>query len=49
MMHQQVEHSETVRSAHTVFMWSVFIWEQKANYATYSINLLAFITDMKSV
>jgi len=36
-------------SAHTVFMCFVFIWEQTATCATYSINLLVFITEMKSV
>ena len=39
----------TVRSAHTVFICFVFIWEQTATCATYSINWLVFITDMKSV
>ena len=38
-----------VRSAHTVFMCFVFIWEQTATCATYSINWLVFITEMKSV
>jgi len=33
-----VQHSTTVRSAHTVFMCFVFIWEQTATCATYSIN-----------
>ena len=47
--HQQVLHSTTVRSAHTVFMCFVFIWEQTATCATYSINWLVFITQMKSV
>jgi hypothetical protein len=28
-MHQQVEHSAIVRSAHIVFMCFVFIWEKK--------------------
>ena len=46
VMHQ---HSTTVRSAHTVFMCFVFIWEQTATCATYSINWLVFITEMKSV
>jgi len=36
-------------SAHTVFMCFVFIWEQTATCATYSINWLVFITEMKSV
>jgi len=48
-MHQQVEHSTTVRSAHTVFICFVFIWKQTANCATYSINWLAFIREFKSV
>jgi len=38
VMHQQIYHSTTVRSAHTVFMCFVFIWEQTATCATYSIN-----------
>ena len=41
--------STTVRSAHTVFMCFLFIWEQTASCATYSINWLVFITEMKSV
>ena len=49
MIHQPVKHSTTVRSAHTVFMCFVFIWEQTATCATYSINWLVFITEMKSV
>ena len=48
-MHQPVWHSTTVRSAHTVFMCFVFIWEQTATCATYSINWSVFITEMKSV
>jgi len=48
-MNQQVYHSTFVRSAHTVFMRFVFIWEQTATCATYSINWLVFITEMKSV
>jgi hypothetical protein len=38
-----------LRFAHTVFMCVVFIWEQRATCATYSINWLVFITEMKSV
>jgi len=34
-----------VRSAHTVFTCFVFIWEQTATCATYSINWLVFITE----
>ena len=44
-----VWHSTTVRSAHTVFMCFVFIWEQTATCATYIMNWLVFITEMKSV
>ena len=32
-----------------IFMCFVFIWEQTATCATYSINWLVFITEMKSV
>jgi len=49
MYHQQVWHSTNVRSAHTVFMCFVFIWEQTATCATYNINWLVFVTKMKSV
>jgi hypothetical protein len=38
-----------VRSAHTVSMCFVFVWEQTATCAAYSINWLVFITKMKSV
>ena len=38
VMHQMVQHSTTVRSAHTVFMCFVFICEKTATCATYSIN-----------
>ena len=48
-MHHQFTHSTTVRSAHTVFMCFVFIWEQTATCAAYSTNWLVFITEMKSV
>jgi hypothetical protein len=34
---------------HTVFMCFIFIWEKTATCATYIINWLVFITDMKSV
>ena len=49
LMHQQFWHSTIVRSAHSVLMCFVFIWEQTATCDTYSINWLVFITDMKSV
>jgi hypothetical protein len=45
----KVNIATTVRSAHTVFMGFVFIWEQTATCATYSINWLVLITQMKSV
>jgi len=48
-MRQQVEHSTNVPSAHTAFMCFIFMWEQTATCATYSINWLVFITEMKSV
>jgi hypothetical protein len=38
VMHRQVQHSITVRSAHTPFMCFVFISEKTATRATYSIN-----------
>jgi hypothetical protein len=49
LMHQHVQHSTTVHSAHTVFMCSVFISEQMATFALYEINQLVFITEEKSV
>jgi len=42
-------YSTTVRSAHTVFMCFVFIWEQTAKCAIYCINWLVSITSKKSV
>jgi len=44
-----VFHSTTVRSAHTVFMCFVFIWEQTATFAVYVINWLVFVTVVESV
>ena len=38
VMHQQFNIQTTVRSAHTVFMCFVFIWEQTATCATYIKN-----------
>ena len=49
VMHQQVQYPTTIRSAHIVFVCFVFISEQTATCATYSINSLVFITEMKSV
>jgi len=40
---------KVLHSAHIVFMCFVFIWEQTATCATYSINWLVFITEIKSV
>ena len=48
-MHHQFNISTTVRSAHNVFMCFVFIWEQTATCATYTLNWLVFITQLKSV
>jgi len=45
----KVNIATTVRSAHTVFMCFVFISEQTATCATYSINWSVFIAEMKSV
>ena len=45
----KVNIATTVRSVHTVFMCFVIIWEQTATCATYCINWLVFITEMKSV
>jgi hypothetical protein len=51
VMHQQIKHSTILRSAHTVFtcVCFVFISEQTATCATYIVNCLVFITEMKSV
>ena len=49
VMHQQFNIQQLLCSAHTVFMCFVIIWEQTVTSATYSINWLVFITEMKSV
>ena len=49
VIHQQVQHSTIVRSAHTVFMCFGFIWEQTVTCLTYIINWLVFIAEIKSV
>jgi hypothetical protein len=49
LLHQLVQHSRIFLSVHTVFICFVFIWEQTATCATYSINWLVFITEMKSI
>jgi len=46
-MHQQVQHSRIVRSAHPVFMCFVFISEQTATCATYNIKWLVFAREEK--
>jgi hypothetical protein len=48
-IHKKVEYFRIVRSAHIIFMWFVFVWEQTATCATYTINWLVFITETKSV
>ena len=48
-MHHQFNIKKLYALPHTVFMCFVFIWEQTATCATYSINWLVFITEMKSV
>jgi hypothetical protein len=45
MMHQQAEHSTTVRSAHTVFMCRIFENKQ----LLVPRKLIGFITELKSV
>ena len=49
VMHQLFNIQQLYALPHTVFMCFVFIWEQTATCATYSINWLVFITQMKSV
>jgi len=50
VMHQQfnIQQLYTLPTLY-VFMCFVFIWEQTATCASYSINWLVFITEMKSV
>ena len=47
--HQQFNIQQLYALPHTVFICFVFIWEQTATCATYSINVLVFITEMESV
>jgi hypothetical protein len=49
VMHHQFNIQQLYALPRTVFMCFVFIWEQTATCATYSINLLVFIAEMKSV
>jgi len=48
-MHHHFNIQQLYTTAHTVFMCFVFISEQTATCATYSINWLVFITETKSV
>jgi len=47
-MHQQYN-IQQLYALPTLYLCFVFIWEQTATCATYSINWLVFITEMKSV
>ena len=49
VMHEQIYHSTIVRSAYTVFMCFVFIWEQTATCSIYSRKWLVFTSEMNSV
>ena len=49
VIHQQFKIQQLYALLHTVFMCFVFIWEQTATCATYSINWLVFIAEMKCV
>jgi hypothetical protein len=49
VMHQQVQHSTIVRSTNTAFTCFVFISEQTATCATYTVNRLVVTTEVKSV
>ena len=48
VMHQQFN-IQQLYVLPTLYLCFVFIWEQTATSATYSINWLVFITEMKSV
>jgi hypothetical protein len=47
MMHQQVSFNRCTLCPHTEFMCLVFIWDKTATCATYIVNWLVFITEMK--
>jgi hypothetical protein len=47
--HQQFNIQQLYVLPTTVFMCLINIWEKTATYATYIINWLVFITEMKSV
>ena len=48
VMHQQF-YIQQLYALPTLYLCFVLIWEQTATCATYSINWLVFITEMKSV
>ena len=48
VMHQQFN-IQQLYALPTLYLCFVFIWEQTATYATYTINWLVFITEMKRV
>jgi len=48
VIHQQFN-IQQLYALPTLFMCFIFIWEQTAPCATYSINWLVFITEMKSL
>jgi len=48
-MHQQFNIQQLYTLSTLYLCVFVFIWEQTATWATYSINWLVFITEMKSV
>ena len=49
MMHHQFDIQQLYAVPTMYFLCFVFIWEQTATCATYSINWLVFITEIKSV
>jgi hypothetical protein len=49
MMHHQFDIQQLYALPTMYFLCFVFIWEQTATCATYSINWLVFITEMKSI
>ena len=48
-MHRQFNIQQLYVLPHTVFMCFVFIWEQTATCATYSVNWLVYTTVVESV
>jgi hypothetical protein len=48
-MYRQLQHSETLCSAHIAFMCFAWISEQTAIISQYSINLTVFVTAAESV